>query len=262
MSVLDGQARLSAEYKLLILYYYRSYIVYTSLTVYNMATAAAAPHIPGAKYPRMCRAVIDIGGDILRDALYCHIKPSVIVSYVLASRYYCNHPLNAHQISVLQKASAKGDYSECDITLLYSLLRNLPATNTALHPTAGWGKLPVAAGNLTLGDDIERIREMRNEVYGHIATTAIPDTVYMHYMTEIHAICTRMDTTNAASLISPVPRIQPFVQTLNHIQVACMDPDTEVKYTEDIRRMKEADRQTRDLINEVRDDLLGNVLLS
>ena len=226
-----------------------------------MATAAA-PSTPGAKGPRMCRAVVDLGGDILRDALYYHINPAVVVLYVLASSYFRNHPLNAHQISVLQNASSKGDYSECDITLVYCLLRNLPTTNSALRPSAGWGKLPVAAGDITIGDDIERIREIRNEVYGHIATTAMRDTIYTHYMTELHAICTRMDTTHAGKLMSPVTRTNTYAQTLNDIQVACMDPDSEAKYIEDIRRMREGDRQTRDLIDKVRGDMLGNVVYS
>ena len=226
-----------------------------------MTSSTAGPPTPGAKGPRMCCAVVDLGGDILRDALYYHIKPAVVVSYVLASRYFRNHPLNAHQISVLQSASGKGDYSECDITLIYSLLRNLPSTNTALRPTSGWGKLPVAAGDTTLGDDIERIREIRNEVYGHVASTAISDALYTHYMAELQAICTRMDTAHAGYLMSPSPRTQTYVQTLADIQVMCMDPDTEARYTDDIRRILETDRQTRDLIDEIRGEISGTCIV-
>ena len=228
--------------------------IHSSISDSVMATAAAAPPIPGAKGPRMCRAVVDLGGDILRDALYFHINPAVIESSVKASRYFQNHPLNSHQKLVIQNARVKGDYSEFDITLIYSLLRNLQATNRALCPTTGWGKLPVATGNIALGDDIERIREIRNEVYGHVATTDISDALYTRYMTELLAICTRMDKTHCVYLMSPIPRTQTYVQRLNHIQVVCMDPDTEAKYTEDIRRMREADRETRDLIVEVREE--------
>ena len=206
----------------------------------------------------MCRAVVDLGGDILRDALYYHIKPAVVVSYVLASRYFRNNPLNVHQMSMLQNANTKGDYSEFDITLIYSLLRNLPATNTSLRPTAGWGKLPVATGDITLGDDIERIREIRNEVYGHVATTALSDALYTRYMTELQTICIRMDMTHAGCLMSSTPRTQTYAQTLTDIQLVCMDPDTEARYTESIRRMREADIQTRDLIDEVRGEISGN----
>ena len=207
----------------------------------------------------MCRAVVDLGGDILRDALYYHIKPGVVVSYVHASRYFRNHPLNAHQMSTLLNASKKGDYSECDITLIYALLRNLPPTNTTLLPSAGWGKLPIPAGNTTLGDDIERIREIRNDIYGHVASTDIPDALYTRYMTEIQSICNRMDTIHGGCLMSPAPRTKSYVQTLADIQVVCMDPDTEAKYVKEIRRMSEADKETRDLIDEVRGGLVGKL---
>ena len=207
----------------------------------------------------MCRAVVDLGGDILRDALYNQIKPTVIVSHVLASRYFRNHPLNTHQISVLANAGTKGDYSECDITLVYSLLRNLAPSSSALRPTAGWGILPVAAGNITLGDEIERIREIRNKMYGHVATTALDDVTYNHYMTHLQGICTRMDTNHSGSLMSPTHRHLTYSQTLSDIQLMCIDPDMEAKYTEELRRMKETDRETRELINELRDEISGNI---
>ena len=146
---------------------------------------------PGAEGPRLSRAVVDLGGDILRNALYHHYTPAVAHAEVLRLRCNPRHHLNklsVQQMSILHNASTKGDYSDCDITLLYSLLRNLPLTKTALRPTAGWGTLPVIAAHVTLGDDIERIRDMRNQMYGHIATTVIPVGIYNHYMTELHAI--------------------------------------------------------------------------
>ena len=221
-----------------------------------MATAGGASSTPGAKGPRMCRAVVDLGGDILRDALYYQIKPTVIMSHVLASRYFRNHPLNTHQTSVLANASTKGDYSECDITLVYSLLRNLATSGSVLRPTAGWGILPVAS-NITLGDDIERIRDMRNKMYGHVATTALDDVTYNHYMAHLQSICTRMDTIHSGSLMSPTHRLITYSRTLSDIQIMCMDPDMEAKYTEELRRMKETDRETREQINELRGDISG-----
>ena len=151
-----------------------------------MANPPVLPSVTGANGPRMCRAVVDLGGDMMRDILYHHVKPAVVMSYVLASRYYRNHPLNTHQISILGNVSVRGDYSECDITLIYSLLRNLTPTSTSVCPTAGWGK-QVSAGDMALGDDIERIRELRNTMYGHVATTSLPTvcttTTCRYYMT-------------------------------------------------------------------------------
>ena len=222
-----------------------------------MATAASANPTSGAKGPRMSRAVVDLGGDILRDALYHHVKPAVVLNHVVSSPYFKNHPLNAHQMTMLANASTKGDYSEFDITLLYSLLRNLPVTNGTLRPSGGWGRLPIAARNVSLGDDIERIREIRNEMYGHVATTYIPDHVYNQYMADLQAIATRMDTIHGGLLMSPTSRHQTYTQTLTDIQIVCMDPDAEARYTQEIQRMMETDRETRDLISELRGDMSG-----
>ena len=195
---------------------------------------------------------------MLRDTLYQHVEPAVVMSYVLASTYYRSHPLNTHQISVLGNASVRGDYSECDITLVYSLLRNLTPTSTAVRPTAGWGR-PVAVGDIALGDDIERIRDIRNEIYGHVATTSLPNSIYNHYMKVLCDICTRMDTTHARSLKAPSPKPQTYCQNLADIQVVSMDPDADAKYLQALMRMQETDKETRALIDAARKDVVGNM---
>ena len=196
---------------------------------------------------------------MMRDILYHHVKPAVVMSYVLASRYYRNSPLNAHQMGILGNVSSLGNYSECDITLVYSLLRNLVPTSTSIRPTAGWGK-QVSAGDTALGDDVERIRVIRNEMYGHLSTTTLSDSTYNNFMQMLHDICNRMDTVHSGSLASPSPRSQSYSQTLTDIQVASMDPAMEARYTDELRRMKEADKDTRDLIEAVKGDVTGNIL--
>ena len=193
---------------------------------------------------------------MMRDILYHHVKPANVMSCVLTSRYYQNHPLNTHQIGILGSASVRGDYSEFDITLVYSLLRNLTPTTRSVRPTAGWGK-PVSLGDAALGDDIERIRELRNTMYGHVATTSLPDSTYNHYMQVLYDICRRMDTVHAGYLTSPSTRPQTYCQTLVDIQTCCMDPDMEAKYSDEIRRMKQTDQDTRDLIEAFRKDTSG-----
>ena len=60
-------------------------------------------------------------------------------------------------------------------------------------PTNGWGKLPSLPSHVTVGDDIERVRDFRNSVYGHADSTAIPDSVFQGYWNTVQDICTRMD---------------------------------------------------------------------
>lgn len=63
------------------------------------------------------------------------------------------------------------DYSKFDVTLLYKLIRNLCPT---LEPTNKWGTKPTV-NDVYIGDDIERIRELRNVCFAHTVSAEISD---------------------------------------------------------------------------------------
>lgn len=50
--------------------------------------------------------------------------------------------------------------SELDVSLMYSMIRN---TFTMPSPSKGWGNFP-DANDITISDDIERIRHYRNKI--------------------------------------------------------------------------------------------------
>lgn len=62
------------------------------------------------------------------------------------------------------------DYSKFDVTLLYTLIRNLHPSSLR-KPTRGWGSEP-RNNDITIGDDIERLRLLRNYHYGHAGSSA------------------------------------------------------------------------------------------
>lgn len=66
------------------------------------------------------------------------------------------------------------DYYDFDVTLLYTLKRNLCPS---LKPTQGWGIVPRTTDTL-IGDDIERLRLFRNNYYGHAESTEITDSEF------------------------------------------------------------------------------------
>lgn len=61
------------------------------------------------------------------------------------------------------------DYNNFDVTLLYKLIRNLCPS---LEPTNKWGNKPTRK-DLSVGDDIERIRELRNACFAHTESAEI-----------------------------------------------------------------------------------------
>ena len=106
--------------------------------------------------------------------------------------YYFCFSLGKEQLQKLKDAAKLGSYEKFDVTLLYSLIRNLSLPSVPA-PSNGWGKLPSSSSHVTTGDDIERVRDFRNSVYGHADNTAIPDPVFQGYWNTVKDICTRMD---------------------------------------------------------------------
>lgn len=66
------------------------------------------------------------------------------------------------------------DYSNFDVTLLYTLIRNLCS---GLEPTRGWGLEP-GPTDTKIGDDIERLRLFRNKNFAHLNSATIPDDTF------------------------------------------------------------------------------------
>ncbi|XP_062583219.1 uncharacterized protein LOC134244987 [Saccostrea cucullata] len=81
------------------------------------------------------------------------------------------------------------NYEKFDVTLLYTLLRNLCP---AFKPSEGWGSEP-SNNELCLGDDIERLRIFRNNSFAHLKKPCIPDSDFKTQWTSLENICQRME---------------------------------------------------------------------
>lgn len=82
------------------------------------------------------------------------------------------------------------DYSKFDVTLLYTLIRNLCPS---LTPTRGWGTQPNAM-DTNIGDDIERLKLFRNNFYGHTTDTTISDYTFSKYWRNLKSVFLRIHT--------------------------------------------------------------------
>ena len=89
--------------------------------------------------------------------------------------------LNAEQKTILQNVSMLGDYSECDISLIYTVLRNL----------TDWNRKRTSSIK-TYVPDIEKIRDIRNK-FGHGTSAKLTQQQYQDFRTDVKGILTRMD---------------------------------------------------------------------
>ena len=184
------------------------------------------------RFSRLILVIIDELTQILQDLLLNEIPSTQI--YNKALPHIKN--LQCKQILIIRNASKQG-YKDFDITLLYTLLRNI--CQKIAPPSQNWGvsNMP-SQTEITVGDDIERIRIIRNNVCGHIPEAAIPETEFKEYWSIISGICGRMQT-----LLN-----KDYVQRLQDAKECSIDADTENKYTELFKRLADEEKTTRDLI--------------
>ena len=103
--------------------------------------AAAVGHIQvtttkeNENYARLSRAIVDLMTFILREILTLYILPADIERKALSSSKLNN--LRTDQWNLIHQANTYG-YACFDITLLYTLLRNL--CNSVPKPSTKWGR--------------------------------------------------------------------------------------------------------------------------
>lgn len=109
----------------------------------------------------------------LVDILFNRIKPINLHNEILKSSLLNGkNKLQKGQLGIcFISPPGLPNYNHFDVTLLYTLIRNLCSS---LTPTQGWGKNPNPA-DTKIGDDIERLREFRNAYFAHANCTAMSD---------------------------------------------------------------------------------------
>lgn len=108
----------------------------------------------------------------LRDILASHIQPKDLFQQIQSCSTI---KLRPDQLKIcLIPPPGVPDYNNFDVTLLYTLIRNLCSLPC---PAQGWGNEPKAS-DTQLSDDIERLRLFRNNYYAHAESAVISDAVF------------------------------------------------------------------------------------
>ncbi|XP_062567640.1 ankyrin repeat domain-containing protein 17-like [Saccostrea cucullata] len=139
-----------------------------------------------------------------RDVLEMEVPPGLVYNKVKSSSVY----KNIRPEQELRLIGAKTDgYKQFDITLLYTLIRNV--CTKIPRPTKGWGGNTMPAiGQITTGDDVERIRLLRNSMFGHISSASTSKTDFDNTWSVITDICQRLQTCTKKDYISGLSNIQ------------------------------------------------------
>lgn len=125
----------------------------------------------------------------LKDILANQIKPADLYHRINSSLMNGKSYLRKEQLSTCSiPPPGQPDYNKFDVTLLYTLIRNLC---TSLTPTQGWGGKGPDSSHTQIGDDIERLRLMRN-TFAHANSAGIPDAEFQALWINLKSVIQRI----------------------------------------------------------------------
>lgn len=138
---------------------------------------------PAENYQRLCRLIMTICTDILRDVLSRYIKPADLRSELDKNRHRLEKIMNTEQKKLIYPANGNKALAakHLDISVIYMVLRNI--CNIPNHQN-GWGN-PPKTGDKSIAACIERIRIQRNEILAHHTNGEIEKTEFNNRWTEL-----------------------------------------------------------------------------
>lgn len=206
-----------------------------------MALSKASADEDRTRFFRLSSIIIEVLTPMLQDLLQREIQARRIFNIVKKN----TRDLRLAQIILIEKAHVNG-YEEFDISLLYTLLRNY--CSKIESPTNGWGKSNMPAqGEETEGDDIERIRIIRNNLTGHVSKLTISDNEFKKQWCIIYDICKRMQ--------NRIPNTQfSYVQKLEETKERTTDSDMEQIYIEKMKELADDENTVKKLLLRLLED--------
>lgn len=191
-------------------------------------------------YARLCRLLLDIGTQALKDTLDAFHPPSTLHT-VLARNEGKLRILRAKKVidatqwgKLFPAISTSVSSRDFDITLLIILLRNLCGLPS---PATGWDALP-ARTDVSREADIARVKYYRNTVYTHAECASIDDAAFDAYWGDIRDTLVRLGGFK-------------YEAAIDNLKIQNMDPRLADHNKELLRQWKKDEDNVKDQINEV-----------
>ncbi|XP_062585225.1 uncharacterized protein LOC134246893, partial [Saccostrea cucullata] len=199
------------------------------------------PNEGRSRFAKLGMAINDELSQAYRDILKINVDPKDMNALVKSEDIFRN--LSANQRLLLSQTATSG-YKELDISLMYKLLRNI--CKNIPQPTNGWGgdSMPKEGEN-TVGDDIERIRLIRNDVFGHVSSASTTKDTFDKCWLIISKVCTRLQLYTGKN----------YLNGLQNIREQSLKKEDELAEIEKIKNDCQRDVELRDLIMSLKKDV-------
>ena len=210
--------------------------------------ASAPPPFASTKgttnYARLCRLLVDVGTQALRDTFDRIYQPGDLHKILIHPPV---HPtlqslrkkriLNLTQWGKLYPTIPSSlSSANFDITLLVLLLKNICGSSP---PTSGWDSLPPAE-DTSIEANVARVLFYRNDVYSHDNQAFVDDQTFSFYWVEI-----------SNALVGLGGEMSNYGATIDQLKTEEMDPDFEEHYQELLKEWKKEDDSIKDKVSEI-----------
>ncbi|XP_076109021.1 uncharacterized protein LOC143077017 [Mytilus galloprovincialis] len=135
------------------------------------------------RYSKISAVITEFFPKLLRNILQSKVSPSMLYNLCIKPGVHWNYSEKS-QVNTLKSSN---NYESLDASMLYKLFRTFTCVD---EPTQGWGKLPTNY-DLSISDDIERIRILRNKS-AHRCDTRIDQTEFENQFLQFHDITRRI----------------------------------------------------------------------
>ena len=204
------------------------------------ATPAVSSSNKTTNYARLCRLLVDVGTQALRDTLDT-IHPPTNLHAVLAANKPTLQGLRSRRIinatqwgRLFPFIPSSVSSKTFDTTLLMVLLRNVCGLPS---PVTGWDTLP-AATDLTREADIARVKNFRNTVYAHAEQASVDVATFNAFWQDIRDTLVRLGGVKYGAAI-------------DKLRTECMDPETEDHYKQLLSEWKKDEENIKDELKEM-----------
>lgn len=145
--------------------------------------------------------VLDIFPPIMRDMICNYFTPKTVLTLIQ------NRPTFKESLSSMEKQMIsdmnKNGYNSLDISVFYKIIRYF---GLLTPPKQGWGNIPTSE-DIEKGDDVERMRNLRNDVF-HRPAGGLSELQRDDFFRLSIEIARRMDDTIGCPPISYTSKVE------------------------------------------------------
>ena len=206
---------------------------------------AFPPTNEGTNYARLCRLLVDVGTQALRDTFdRIHSPATLDVTFANPHAHTILQSLRKRRIlnpsqwgKLYPTIPSSVSSANFDITLLILLLRNICHLSPPVS-TGNWDALPPGSDNSTEGN-IARIKYYRNNVFAHASQASIDDPAFNVLWHDISNALLALGSGTG------------YTTVVTRLKTECMDPDVEEHYRELLREWKKDDDSIKEKLEEL-----------